>query len=670
MASMFPDACAHAIRFLAADAVELAQSGHPGMPLGMAEVATVLWQKHLRHNPKHPLWFNRDRFVLSNGHGSMLLYAVLHLTGYEISINDLKQFRRLHAKTAGHPEYREAPGIETTTGPLGQGLANAVGFAWAEQHLAARFNRPGFPLVEHFTWVFVGDGCLMEGISHEVASLAGVWGLGRLIVLYDDNGISIDGHVEAWFSDDTPARFSAYGWHVISDVDGHDPEAIDAAIQAAKSELHRPSLICCKTIIGRGAPHKAGDHDVHGAPLGAQELAAMRQTLAWPHPAFHIPQEIYEAWNACEKGAHAEQQWCALWQDYQNAHPDLAQAFSSVLAGFSIDALDEHVANLFADISAKQETVATRKASHSVLNVLAPHAPFLVGGSADLTPSNLTRWQGAEVFSAQQAQARYIHFGVREFGMAAIVNGIQLHSGLKAFAATFLMFSEYARNAVRMAALMRIAPIFVFTHDSIGLGEDGPTHQPVEQAATLRLLPNLSVWRPADAMETAVAWQSALSSRTRPHALLLSRQALPVLPWQEGRQHLAARGAYVVWQSVVGEQADLVLVATGSEVSLALDAAQQLSRVLTHKIQVVSMPCCDVFDQQEESYRESVLPAHAKKMAIEAGSTGLWWRYVGTEGCVLGMDQFGASAPAEVLFEHFGFSVVHIVERVHAWLGV
>jgi transketolase len=524
-------------------------------------------------------------------------------------------------------------------------------------------------LVDHHTWVFVGDGCLMEGISHEAASLAGVWQLGRLIVFYDDNGISIDGDVNAWFADDTPARFAAYGWQVISHVDGHDASAIHGAILAAKADTLRPTLICCKTSIGRGAPTKAGGHDVHGAPLGAQEMAAMRAHLHWPHRAFEIPQDIYRAWDARNAGTQAEQYWEELWSSYQQAYPTEAQEFRQILQGFDASSLEQRFMDYFQSVQADPTPMATRKASYHTLNTIAPHCSSLVGGSADLSPSNLTRWQGTEIFSPNHATGRYLQFGVREFGMTAIISGIQLHSGLKAFGATFLMFSEYARNAIRMAALMRIAPIYVFTHDSIGLGEDGPTHQPIEQAASLRLVPNLSVWRPADALETAVAWHAALLSQHRPHALLLSRQNLAPLPAQQERHNMIAKGAYTVHQSSSDPQPELILLATGSEVGLALQAAHQLEEQYGHCIRVVSMPSCDVFDQQDNDYRQALLPAGIKKMALEAGVSALWWRYVGSEGHVMGIDQFGASAPAEVLFEHFALTSDRVVEQARALLG-
>jgi transketolase len=592
------------------------------------------------------------------------------LSVYDLSIEDLKKFRSLHSKTAGHPEYRETPGVETTTGPLGQGLANAVGMAWAEKHLAARFNKDNFKLVNHYTWVFVGDGCLMEGISHEAASLAGLWKLGQLIVFYDDNGISIDGDVSAWFGDNTPERFEAYGWQVLRDVDGHDPIAIDIAIDQAKNETTRPTLICCKTSIGHGAPHKEGGHDVHGSPLGSKEIEAMRQHLGWPYPEFDIPEHIYAFWNAEAQGHEDHTTWQNLWTDYQTAYPQESFLFKQLLLNEHNKQLNELFSEYFQQLQIQSLPIATRKASHNTLNAIAPSAEFLVGGSADLTPSNLTRWDHAKAFSADCPEGSYIHFGVREFGMAAIANGIQLHSGLKVFSATFLMFSEYARNAIRMAALMKIAPIFVFTHDSIGLGEDGPTHQPIEQAATLRMIPNLHVWRPADALETAVAWNEALISMHTPHALLLSRQNLAPLPTQDQRHHMIVRGGYTVHETLSYENyPDIILIATGSEVSIAIEAAHQLEHENNLSIRVVSMPCCEVFDQQEQNYRESILPNQSKKIAIEAGVTSGWWKYTGSDGLVLGIDQFGASAPADVLFDYFGLNAKHIVSNIQKFLG-
>lgn len=654
---------ANAIRALAMDAVQQANSGHPGMPMGMADIAEVLWRKHLKHNPANPNWADRDRFVLSNGHGSMLLYALLHLSGYDLSIDDLKQFRQLHSKTPGHPEYGYAPGIETTTGPLGQGITNAVGFALAEKLLAKEFNRPGHTVVDHNTWVFLGDGCLMEGISHEAASLAGTWQLGKLIALYDDNGISIDGHVTGWFTDDTPKRFESYGWQVIANVDGHDTDALEAAIAAAKAETSKPTLICCKTVIGFGSPNKAGGHDVHGAPLGAAEIAATRVHLGWNHPAFEIPAEVYAEWDHRALGTTAEASWTATFAAYRAAFPELAAEFERRIKGDLPANWSEHVAAQLAAINAKGETVASRKASQIAINALAPALPEFLGGSADLTGSNLTNWVGCKSMGADGGN--YIHYGVREFGMSAIMNGISLHGGFRPFGGTFLMFSEYARNALRMAALMKLNPIFVFTHDSIGLGEDGPTHQPVEQTATLRLMPNMDTWRPCDTVETFVAWTSAVERKTGPSNLVLSRQNLPHQVRDAAQIAAIGKGGY----TLIGvPNPQVVLIATGSEIGLAVEAHKRLAAEGVAS-NVVSMPCTTVFDRQDAAYKTSVLPNGIKRIAVEAGVTDFWRKYVGLEGDVVGIDTFGESAPAGELYKLFGLTVDNVVARAKQLLN-
>ena len=654
---------ADAIRALSMDAVQQANSGHPGAPMGMADIAEALWRHHLKHNPANPTWFDRDRFVLSNGHGSMLLYSLLHLSGYELSIDDLRQFRQLHAKTPGHPEYGYAPGIETTTGPLGQGISNAVGMALAEKLLGQEFNRPGHTVVDHHTWVFLGDGCMMEGISHEACSLAGTWKLGKLIAFYDDNGISIDGHVAGWFTDNTPQRFEAYGWHVIPAVDGHNPAALDAAIAAAKLETDKPTLICCKTIIGYGAPNKQGGDDVHGSPLGATEVAAAREFLGWPHAPFVVPAEVYAAWNARPAGATAEAAWQQAFTAYQAAYPELAAEFLRRMQGELPAAWAEFVECETAAINAKAATVATRKASQIAINALAGQLPELLGGSADLTGSNYTDWSGCRSVTAEGGN--YIHYGVREFGMAAIMNGISLHRGFRAFGGTFLMFSEYARNALRMAALMKQNPIFVFTHDSIGLGEDGPTHQPVEQTATLRLMPNMDTWRPCDTVETFVAWACAVERSNGPSNLVLSRQNLAFQTRDAEQIAAIRRGGYVL-RDAPGAQ--LVLIATGSEVALVMDAAKQLAETGI-AVRVVAMPCTSVFDRQDAAYRASVLPVGIKRLAVEAGHGDFWRKYVGLEGDVISIDSFGESAPAPLLFKHFGFTVDNVVARAKLLLA-
>lgn len=656
---------ANAIRALSMDAVQQANSGHPGMPMGMADIAEVLWHDYLHHNPLNPQWLNRDRFVLSNGHGALLLYSLLHLSGYELSLEELKNFRQLHSKTPGHPEYGLTPGVETTTGPLGQGLANAVGMALAEKMLAAQFNRPDFAIVDHFTYVFLGDGCLMEGISHEVCSLAGTWKLGKLIAFWDDNGISIDGKVESWFSDDTPKRFAAYNWHVVAAVNGHAPEEIAQAVQAAQKVTDRPSLICCKTQIGHGASSTlAGTAKIHGAPLGHTEIAAARKNLAWHHPAFVIPPELYQSWSALHKGAQLEANWQRLLDAYQQHFPALAAELLRRLQGHLPSQWPQQKQQTLLNLSAKTNSLATRKASLNCLNTLAPNLPELLGGSADLTSSNLTQWTTATTLSAEQFSANYIHYGVREFGMSAIMNGIALHGGFIPFGGTFLTFTDYARNAVRMAALMQQRVIFIYSHDSIGLGEDGPTHQPVEHLAILRLTPNLHVWRPCDSTETTLAWHSAIEHSHTPSCILLSRQELPPQAIDFSQHQNILRGGYIL-RDCQGLP-ELILIATGSEVHLATQAAQQLPQ---HKIRVVSMPCVDLFAQQDEGYKATVLPPKVtKRLAIEAGVSDIWYKYVGLEGNIIGLDRFGESAPAEVLLPLFGFSVANVVNTAIALL--
>ena len=656
---------ANAIRALAMDAVQKANSGHPGMPMGMADIAEVLWNDYLSHSPMNPVWPDRDRFVLSNGHGSMLHYALLHLAGYDLPIEELKNFRQLHSRTPGHPEYGYAPGVETTTGPLGQGVSNAVGMALSEKMLAAEFNREGLNIVNHYTYVFLGDGCLMEGISHEACSLAGTLGLGKLIAFWDDNGISIDGEVGNWFTDDTPARFRAYGWQVIESIDGHDAEAVASAIEQARGNSLEPTLICCRTIIGRGAPNKQGKESSHGAPLGDDEIALTKETIEWPHEAFIIPDEIQAAWNAVSAGSAREAQWQARFNSYRDAHPALAAEFERRVAG-KLPVVWSQSAQAFIDaLNEDAATVASRKASQMTLEGFGPLLPELAGGSADLAGSNLTIWSGSKPVSREDASGNYIYFGVREFGMAAICNGISLHGGFIPYSATFLVFSDYARNALRMAALMKIRQVFVFTHDSIGLGEDGPTHQPVEHVASLRLIPNMSLWRPCDAVETAVAWRYGIERQDGPTSLALSRQNLPHQVRDASTLERIARGGYVLLDSEDGEP-EVILIATGSEVALAMDSATVL-REAGRKIRVVSMPSSDVFDAQDESYRESVLPqAVSCRIAIEAGVSDGWRKYVGLDGAVIGLDRFGESAPAEAAFEYFGFTVENIVNQVNA----
>ena len=655
---------ANALRFLSMDTVQAANSGHPGAPMGMADMADVLWREFLRHNPKNPKFANRDRFVLSNGHASALLYSLLHLSGYNLSTDDLKNFRQLHSKTPGHPEYGYTDGVETTTGPLGQGIANAVGMALAEKLLAAEFNRDGFAIVNHHTYVFLGDGCLMEGISHEAASLAGTLGLGKLIVLYDDNNISIDGKVDGWFTENIPERFASYGWHVVPNVDGHNPDAIRAAIAAAQAETGKPSIICCKTLIGKGAATKEGSHKTHGAPLGAEEIAATRQHLGWNYAPFEIPAEVYAAWDAKAKGEKLEAEWNALFAQYQAQYPELAAEFTRRMAGELPEDFEGAVETALIEFAEKAEKIATRKASQNSIEVLAKVLPELVGGSADLTPSNLTDWSGS-VSVTKNGGGNYIHYGVREFGMAAMMNGMALHGGVRPFGATFLMFSEYARNALRMAALMKINPVFVFTHDSIGLGEDGPTHQPVEQIATLRLIPNMDVWRPCDTVESLVAWSEAIKAQDRPSSLIFSRQNLPCIPRDAATTDAIARGGYVIREAEGAAQA--VIIATGSEVELALNAQKALAEQGI-AVSVVSMPCTNVFDRQPAAYRAGVLPADLPKAAVEAGVSDGWYKYVGSNGKVIGLDRFGESAPAELLFKEFGFTVDAVVEAVKAVL--
>ncbi|CAM3579314.1 transketolase [Halomonas lysinitropha] len=661
---------ANAIRALSMDAVQKANSGHPGAPMGMADIAEVLWNDYLVHNPADPHWPDRDRFVLSNGHGSMLLYSLLHLTGYELSLEELQNFRQLHSKTAGHPEFGYAPGIETTTGPLGQGLANAVGMALAERTLAAQFNRPGHTVVDHHTWCFVGDGCLMEGISHEVASLAGTQQLGKLITFYDDNGISIDGEVEGWFTDDTAKRFEAYGWHVVPNVDGHKPEEIKAAIELARSHDDRPSLIICKTIIGFGAPNKQGKEECHGAALGEEEVAAARKRLDWPHAPFNVPEEIYQGWDATEAGQARQDAWQERLARYAEAYPELAQELQRRLKGNLPTSITSEA--MIEAAQAKGDSVASRKASLACLDELGPQMPELLGGSADLAPSNLTFWKGAQAISPATPEGNYLHYGVREFGMGAIMNGIGLHGGFVPYGATFLIFMEYMRNSVRMASLMGQQAIYVFTHDSIGLGEDGPTHQPIEQLTTLRSTPNLATWRPCDSVETAAAWDAAIKRRSGPTALVFSRQSLP--HQARSQQQLADihRGGYVLKESAAKESKgtpELILIATGSEVGLAMDAAVQLEEQ-GRTVRVVSMPSTDLFDRQDAEYRESVLPrAVTKRLAIEAGHRDFWYKYVGLNGAIVGMTTFGESAPAGDLFKHFGFTVDKVVAEASALLS-
>ncbi len=655
---------ANAIRALSMDAVQKANSGHPGAPMGMADIAEVLWNDHMKHNPSNPKWADRDRFVLSNGHGSMLIYSLLHLTGYELSMDDLKNFRQLHSKTPGHPEYGYAPGVETTTGPLGQGITNAVGMAIAERALAAQFNKDGHDIVDHHTYVFLGDGCLMEGISHEACSLAGTLGLGKLIAFWDDNGISIDGHVEGWFTDNTPKRFEAYGWHVIADVDGHDPAALQKAIEFAKAMTDKPTMICCKTTIGFGSPNKAGSHACHGAPLGQDEINLTKAALGWDHDAFEVPKDIYAGWDAKDKGAKAEAEWNKKFEAYRAAHPELASEFERRMAGDLPADWADKAAAFIKSVDADAKTTATRHASLAAIEGFAKVLPEFMGGSADLGGSNMTEWSNHKSMRADVPDANYINYGVREFGMSAIMNGIALHGGFIPFGATFLMFSEYARNALRMAALMKIRSIFVYTHDSIGLGEDGPTHQAVEQIPTLRMIPNMDVWRACDTVESAVSWQVALENKTGPSCLIFSRQNLDFQKRSAEQLANIKRGGYVL-KDCDGTP-DAIIIATGSEVALAMGAAEQLK---DKKVRVVSMPSTTTFDKQDAAYKESVLPAGVTaRVAVEAAVTEGWYKYVGLDGVVVGMDRFGESAPAGELFKYFGFTVENVVKAVNSVL--
>ena len=647
--------------------MQQANSGHPGMPMGMADIAEVLWNDHLQHNPKNPLWPNRDRFVVSNGHGSMLLYSLLHLSGYDLSIQDLKDFRQLHSKTPGHPEYGDTPGVETTTGPLGQGICNAVGMALAEKMLAAQFNQGDMDIVDHHTYVFTGDGCLMEGISHEACSLAGTLELGKLIVFYDDNGISIDGKIDGWFTDDTPMRFRSYGWDVIDNVDGHDASQVKGAIEKAKSETNKPTLICCKTVIGWGAPNKQGSGDVHGAPLGEDEIKLVREKINWPHAAFEIPDAIYNEWNAESAGSAQESQWQEKFNAYKAKFPKLAAEFERRVAGRLSDNWQADAQKVLQVAIDEKKTVATRKASELALDGFAKLLPEIVGGSADLTPSNNTWWSGSKDISTSDASGNYIRYGVREFGMAAINSGMALHGGFIPYSATFLVFSDYSRNALRMSALMGIRNIFVFTHDSIGLGEDGPTHQAVEQTSTLRMIPNMSLWRTADTVESAVAWKHAIERSDGPSCLIFSRQNLPFLERTKQQAENVVKGGYVL-HDCEGVP-ELIMIAAGSEVSIALDAAQQLEQQ-GKQVRVVSMPSTDVFDQQDDAYKESVLPKSvSNRLAVEAGVADYWYKYVGLQGRIIGMDSFGASAPGGVAMKHFGFSEANIIQTAKQLLG-
>ncbi|NWO03345.1 MULTISPECIES: transketolase [unclassified Idiomarina] len=658
---------ANAIRALSMDAVQKAKSGHPGAPMGMADIAEVLWRDYLKHNPHNPGWADRDRFVLSNGHGSMLIYSLLHLSGYDLSIEDIKQFRQLDSKTPGHPEYGYTPGVETTTGPLGQGLANAVGMALAEKVLAAQFNRDNHEIVDHHTYTFLGDGCLMEGISHEVCSLAGTLGLGKLIAFYDDNGISIDGEVEGWFTDDTAKRFESYGWHVINKVDGHDSAAITRAIDEARANDDKPTLIICKTVIGYGAPNKQGSESCHGAPLGDDEIVAARKQLNWPHQAFEVPADVYQKWSAVDKGAAVESSWNKRWVAYEQEYPQLAKELKRRLNGELPEGFENTVHNYAKQLQSSPEAVATRKASLNVLNEFGPKLPELLGGSADLAGSNLTLWNDAKGITADDASGNYVFYGVREFGMSAIMNGVTLHGGFKAYGATFLMFMEYARNAVRMSALMKQPSIFVYTHDSIGLGEDGPTHQPVEQLANLRQTPNLQCWRPCDQVETAVAWGAAVQSNKTPSALVFSRQGMQQQERNDDQLTNIARGGYVLKDS--DGEPDVILIATGSEVDLAVNAFEQLTEE-GHKVRVVSMPSTNVFDIQDAEYKESVLPSSVtRRVAVEAGIADFWYKYVGLNGDVVGMTTFGESAPAGDLYKHFGITTENTVAAAKRLLG-
>jgi transketolase len=655
---------ANVLRALAMDAVQNANSGHPGMPMGMAEIAEVLWRRHLRHDPADPRWFDRDRFVLSNGHGSMLLYALLHLTGYDLPMQEIRRFRQLHSKTPGHPEYGVTPGVETTTGPLGQGISNAVGMAIAEQLLAADFNRPGFSVVDHYTYVFLGDGCLMEGISHEACSLAGTLALGKLIAFYDDNGISIDGHVAGWFTDDTPQRFRSYGWHVVADVDGHDSDAVDHAIRIAKATPDKPTLICCKTVIGKGSPNKAGSHDAHGAALGEKEIAATRTAIGWTDAPFEVPPHVREAWDARRKGAAAHATWSRRFAEYALSFPDLAREFERRMRGELPDTFSDSMRRLLTETQSKAASVATRKASQQAIEGIAQSLPELIGGSADLASSNLTQWSGSRAIGAAGG-GNYLHYGVREFGMAAIMNGIALHGGFIPYGGTFLTFSDYCRSALRMAALMRIRSIFVFTHDSIGLGEDGPTHQPVEHVASLRLIPNMDVWRPCDTVESLLAWAAAIERHDGPTSLVFSRQNLPFQSRTAEQLEGIRRGGYVLIEPRAAPRA--IIIATGSEIELAVAAQRDLATAGI-PVRVVSMPSTTVFDRQDAGYRAQVLPPALPCVAVETGVSDPWRKYVGHSGAVIGIDRFGESAPAADLFKHFGFVPERVVNAVHSIL--
>jgi len=650
---------ANAIRALTMDAVQKAKSGHPGAPMGMADIAEVLWNDHLKHNPKDPKWADRDRFILSNGHGSMLLYSLLHLTGYDLPMEQLKSFRQLHSQCAGHPEYGYAPGIETTTGPLGQGIANGVGFAMAEKLMAHQFNKPGHEIVDHYTYVFMGDGCLMEGISHEACSLAGTWGLGILIAFWDDNNISIDGHIDAWYTDDTVKRFEAYNWHVVS-VDGHDPEAINAAIEESKKVTDKPSLICCKTIIGFGSPNKSGSHDCHGAALGEEEVALTRKELGWDYEPFEIPEDVYEGWDATAKGAKVEGEWNEKFAAYEKEYPELAAEFKRRMAGDLPNDWEQAAANLIADMNAKKESLATRQASQKCIAALAPTLPEFIGGSADLTGSNLTSCDSFTHVDGKKP-GNYISYGVREFGMFAIMNGMALHGGLLPYGGTFHMFSDYAKSALRMAALMKIRTIAVLTHDSIGQGEDGPTHQPIENTAAMRLIPNMDVWRPADTTETAVSWVMAVERMTGPTSLVLTRQGVPFIERTDEQIAAIRKGAYVI--SEANGTPDVIIIATGSEVNLAIKAKEALASDGVNA-RVVSMPSTNVFDRQDQAYKDSILIPGVKRVAVEAGVTDYWYKYVGLDGGVVGIDTFGESAPGAVVTEHFGFTVENVVKHV------
>lgn len=663
---MKPQLLANAIRMLSVDAIQKANSGHPGAPMGMADIAEVVWRHHLRHNPKDPQWFNRDRYVQSNGHGSMLLYSLLHLTGYDVTMDDIRDFRQLHSRTPGHPEYGYTPGVETTTGPLGQGVANAVGLAIAEKALAAQFNKPGFDIVDHHTWLFLGDGCLMEGISHEVCGLAGTLKLGNLIAVWDDNGISIDGHVDGWFSEDTAARFRAYGWHVIDGIDGHNPQAVDAAVREAKAVTDKPSLLCCKTIIGFGSPNKADSHECHGSALGVDEVALVRERLEWPYAPFEIPAAIYDAWDATAKGSADQKQWEDLFAAYSKEWPELAGEFVRRMKGDLPTGWEEDMNQYILGLQKNPANLATRQVSQKCLNHFGDLLPELMGGSADLSPSNLTRFQKSVDFSSEHPEGNYISYGVREFGMSAIMNGLALHGGFIPYGGTFLMFMEYARNAVRMAALMKIRSVFVYTHDTIGLGEDGPTHQPVEQLASLRLTPNMETWRGCDQVEVAVAWKQAVERKNGPSALILTRQPLEQQPRSAAQLADIARGGYIL--SDCEGTPELILISAGSEIELVVNAAKVLGEE-GRKVRVVSMPCTERFDNQDKAYQESVLPKDVRKrLAVEASIAGFWQRYTGLDGKVIGMTTFGESAPASVLFDHFGFTKKNVLEQAKALL--